>query len=87
MQGIYFIHTLCWISIKLAFKELLAKDFLITGGIHSNQWYKPGRLTVKNLPQQFQKEGIVVNCNVSIVDVIGTGEWDTYVEVNNCVKK
>ena len=53
-------------------------------GIKSSLWYNPGNLMVKNLPREFQQEGIKLKCDVVIVDVIGPDEWDIYAEVNNC---
>lgn len=52
--------------------------------IESDAWYRPVRAIVNNLPKEYQKEGLFVSCDVVVVDVIGTGEWDTYAEVSNC---
>ncbi len=42
------------------------------------------KILVKNLPKQFQKNGIEVRCNVVILDTLSGGEWNVISEVNNC---
>lgn len=42
------------------------------------------KLSIKNLPTEFRKENIKINCKISIADVIGTNDWDVYVEVSDC---
>jgi len=42
------------------------------------------RILVKNLPDQFKKNGILVDCNVVVIDTISTPEWNVITEVNSC---
>jgi hypothetical protein len=53
-------------------------------GIESDKWYKNYKISVKNLPQEFQREGMSVDCDAVIVDVVGTDPWNIYAEVSNC---
>ena len=56
-------------------------------GISSNKWYNSTKLSVSNLPEEFQIEGMKVRCDVVIVDVIGTKDWDVYGKVSNCEER
>lgn len=56
-------------------------------GISSTEGYGSVKLSVSNLPEEFQKEGMKVRCDVVVVDVIGTGDWDVYGKVSNCQEK
>lgn len=64
----------------------------ITGSvkkIDSDSWgitttFPRHKLSVRDLPTEFQKEGSKVKCKVVISDVIGMNDWDVYAEISDC---
>ncbi|MEI6498999.1 MAG: hypothetical protein WCO23_03480 [bacterium] len=64
----------------------------ITGNvakISSDSWgietgFPKHKLSVTNLPIEFQKENTLIGCKISITDVIGSNDWDVYTDVSDC---
>ena len=54
-------------------------------GIETN--FPSHKISVKDLPAQFQKENIKVSCRITILDIIGSDDWNVYAEVSECITK
>jgi hypothetical protein len=93
---VIFILAISWLS-KYPNPIFYVSDHNIEGtvskrpygywGIEEKSFIGSEKISTTNLPKEFQEEGLKIMCGFTTVDVIGSGDWDQYVEVNNCKLK